>query len=245
MAKKVSSTKTKSVSKKVEQLSEHADEQPVVEAKSEKSSKSKKKQNKKKAEKVSKQASVEQETNESAHSEQNEQVKPEKKYRSFKSIYKNPEDVVIQSGRYCGIKPKQAACKALTGIYKTFKKAGAKQSSEIKFGVVETTRNSKHKKYWYSGSKVKLDKPVKVEIKKKDGKLSKIVYQFNNVVKKITEDSCAELVNCNPVEVQDDAEEQEAKPQVKKAKATKKAAKKTSKKVAKKTPSKKQAAKSE
>jgi len=244
MAKKVSSTKSKSgsqkVEEKVEQKVEHVEEQVVPQEKA--SAKSTKKQNKKKVEKVAETVAVEQATNESEHSEP---VKQEKKYRSFKSIYKNPDNVVIQSGRYCGIKPKQAACKALTGIYKTFKKAGAKQSSEIKFGVVETTRNSKHKKYWYSGAKVKLDKPVKVEIKKKDGQRSKIVYQFNNVVKKITEDVCSELVNCNPVEVQDDASDQDAKPQVKKAKSVKKSAKKTSKKTSKKAPVKKQAAKTE
>jgi hypothetical protein len=133
--------------------------------------------------------------------EEPEEGDGKKKNRSFKSIYVGPDGEVVQEGRYCGIKPKQAACKALTGIFKTFKLANKKSPSEIKFGVVETTRHSKHKKYWYTGGRVKLDAPVEVTIKR-GSKENKIVYKFNNVVKKITEDECENLSNCNPREVQ-------------------------------------------
>lgn len=117
------------------------------------------------------------------------------KYRSFKSIYVNAEGTVVHEGRYCGIKPKQAACKALTGIYKSFKTSGKKTTTDIKFGVVETTRGSRHKKYWYNGSRQKLASPVTVVIKK-DDKVSNIVYNFNNVIKKIGESECMNLVEC-------------------------------------------------
>jgi hypothetical protein len=117
------------------------------------------------------------------------------KHRSFKSIYVNAEGTVVHEGRYCGIKPKQAACKALTGIYKSFKTSGKKTTTDIKFGVVETTRGSRHKKYWYNGSRQKLASPVTVVIKK-DDKVSNIVYNFNNVIKKIGESECMNLVEC-------------------------------------------------
>lgn len=128
------------------------------------------------------------------------------KYRSFKSIYVNAEGTVVHEGRYCGIKPKQAACKALTGIYKSFKTSGKKTSTDIKFGVVETTRGSRHKKYWYNGSRQKLASPVTVVIKK-DDKVSNIVYNFNNVIKKIGESECMNLVECVVPEQVDEAAE--------------------------------------
>jgi hypothetical protein len=86
-----------------------------------------------------------------------------KKDRSFKVIYTDPNGDVIMEGRYCGAKPKQAACKALTGIYKIFKESGKNlKNDEIKFGVYETTRGSRNKKYWYTGKKKELANPIKL-----------------------------------------------------------------------------------
>lgn len=144
-----------------------------------------------------------------------------KRSRSFRSIYTGPDGEVVEEGRYCGIKPKQAACKALTGIFKTYKLAGKKSPTDIKFGVVETTRHSKHKKYWYTGGRLKLDAPVEVTIKK-GSKENTIVYKFNNVVKKITEDECAELANCEAKQVAG-AKKAEPAPKTKKVKAEPKA----------------------
>jgi hypothetical protein len=142
-----------------------------------------------------------------------------KKSRSFKAIYVDPEGELVYCGRYCGVKPKQAACKALTGIFKTYKQAN-KKVSEVKFGVVETTRNSKHKKYWYSGLRKKLEEPVEVTINK-NGKEDVVTYKFENKVKKITEDECPNLSKCDPKEVATEDEEDVKKGGSKKAKSTK------------------------
>ncbi|ATZ80409.1 diacylglyceryl transferase domain-containing protein [Bodo saltans virus] len=107
-----------------------------------------------------------------------EESKPHQ--RSFKVIFANPDGKVVMEGRFCGVKPKQAACKALTGIYKTFKNAGKDSDvkNEVKFGVYETTRNSKNKKYWYSGKKQELETPIclyqiPTTVKDEDGKEKK------------------------------------------------------------------------
>lgn len=80
--------------------------------------------------------------------------------RSFKVIYTAPDGKVVMDGRYCGAKPKQAACKALTGIYKTYKEANTTVTEPIQFGVHETTRGSKNKRYWYSGGKTGLKNAI-------------------------------------------------------------------------------------
>jgi hypothetical protein len=85
-----------------------------------------------------------------------------KKNRSFKVIYADPNGDVIMEGRYCGTKPKQAACKALTGIYKIFKEEGQDLMNDIRFGVYETTRGSKNKRYWYTGKKEELEQPIQL-----------------------------------------------------------------------------------
>lgn len=166
-------------------------------------------------------------------------VKKERtKTRSFKAIYSSPTGEVVKEGRYCGSKPKQAACKALTGIYKKFKDAKKEAGENVVFGVYETTRGSKNKNYWYTGERKKLDTTVKVEIKK-DGVNRTLSYNFNNVVKKLKEEP-THLMNAR--EIEDEPEN---------AKTTKKGKGKTTKKGAttkkstttKKTPAKKAPAK--
>ena len=137
-----------------------------------------------------------------------EQVKKEKKVkkakRSFKAVYVNPEGEVVIEGRYCGVKPKQAGCKALTGIYKLFAKAKKNIIGEIYFGVYETTRGSRNKTYFYSGERVSLDEPVELQIggKKAGETLKTITYKFNSNVKKAQESDCQHLAN--PKEVDND-----------------------------------------
>jgi hypothetical protein len=186
----------------------------------------------------------------------------EKGKRSFKVIYEDPEGVVIMGGRFCGIKPKQAACKALTGIYKIFKKANAKVSDDIKFGVYETTRGSKNKRYWYSGEKAKLETPIKLyqipsdddtkkkycsaekieadfggfekvfKMKEKSVKPS-IIYNFTNKVKKVKPADCEHLQKVQ--KVVDEEEDDDVTVSTKKSVASKKSSEKTPKKVSKKT----------
>ena len=148
--------------------------------------------------------------------------------RSFKVIYTDPNGHVIMEGRYCGAKPKQAACKALTGIYKVFKEENLsdKVKDEVRFGVYETTRGSKNKRYWYSGKKSELSEPIclyqipsadgkkkycSAEKVKKMGGFDKlfnkkeadvkpaITYNFSNEVSKIEASKCEHLFTIDKV----------------------------------------------
>jgi len=110
-------------------------------------------------------------------------------------------------GRYCGAKPKQAACKALTGIYKLYKKEETELEGEVKFGVRETTRNSRNKIYFYSGQRLLLDDPITLEIA--EGK--SITYKYNSIVKKAMEDDCKHLLDYKCAH-DDDEEEVVAEP---------------------------------
>jgi hypothetical protein len=167
--------------------------------------------------------------------------KTEKKHRSFKAIYLNPSGEVVMEGRYCGGKPKQAACKALTGIHKLFKKNAVKLSGSVNFGVRETTRNSKNKLYWYNGDRLTLKNPVKLDlgiIDEKTGKAKEIIYKYNSIVKKASEEDCQHLLKYKCV----DGEEDETK-HVGGKKAVKKAVKKVVKKATKATKATKVSAK--
>lgn len=88
------------------------------------------------------------------------------------------------SGRYSGQKPKQAANKVYSALWRARKAAGKQVTGKIKFSIRECTRGSKHKTYYYVGVRDKLDKPTKVPIQTGGGE-SKIVkyYYSNNVMK--------------------------------------------------------------
>lgn len=85
-------------------------------------------------------------------------------------------------GRFSGAKPKQAANKALTSLAKALEQDG-KAGGKINFSIVECTRGSKHKKYDYSGERVKLDTPMRVQIGSGAG-AKEIVYNYSNRVMK-------------------------------------------------------------
>ena len=107
--------------------------------------------------------------------------------RYFKCIMIDSNGNAICSGRYSGKKPKQAASKACTRLYK---ETGNEFPKNIVFGMHECTRTSKKKKkYFYVGTRVKLSKPEKVSINKKDPKTGNnmvITYNFNNQVRKLS-----------------------------------------------------------
>jgi hypothetical protein len=121
--------------------------------------------------------------------------------RYFKCIYVNTDGEIVTTGRYSGKKPKQAACKALTGIVKNCELEG---EQPVKFLMAECTRGSKKKRYSYSGHQQELETPVEVVIKREGGGEQKIVYNKHNVVKKIDKQECAELLN---IEVNDDEDD--------------------------------------
>ena len=102
--------------------------------------------------------------------------------RSFKAIYCDENTKKdIECGRYCGAKPKQAACKALSKILKDVNKG-----SEVKFKLAETTEGSRKKIYHYSGERHELDSPITLEINDANNNIKTVSYKFSNVVKKIT-----------------------------------------------------------
>lgn len=88
-------------------------------------------------------------------------------------------------GRFSGSKPKQAANKALTSILKGLKAKGKKTNVPIKFSIVECTRRSHHKRYYYIGERIKLKEPNHVQIGGKDGVEEKTIsYNYTNKVQK-------------------------------------------------------------
>lgn len=103
-----------------------------------------------------------------------------KRTRFFKVLVDNEESA---HGRFSGNKPKQAANKALTSIFKAREQSGGSLTGKVKFSIVECTRGSKHKRYYYVGERVKLDTPMEVTIGKGDNKKT-IKYKFNNKVMK-------------------------------------------------------------
>ena len=142
-------------------------------------------------------------------------------HRFFRCVYKTTDNQIVHVGRYSGNKPKQAACKALTGIVKN---NGLETGEKVTFLIQECTRGSKKKKYSYVGCQVDLPEPVRITITKKDGSSSQIEYTKNNDVKKISLSECGDLLN---VDLDEDVEVEEAKVArvEKKVKTTKTAAK--------------------
>ena len=106
----------------------------------------------------------------------------EKKSRYFKCIYNGKT-----SGRYSGLKPKQAANKALTSIIKENGGNNECIGKKFKFEMIECTRGGRRKISLYEGRREKLEKPLEVTIKGVDGE-KKIVYNFSNKLHKVKEE---------------------------------------------------------
>jgi len=105
-----------------------------------------------------------------------------KKTRYFKII---SNDGVY--GRYSGSKPKQAAYKIFTTLYK--KRRNGDNNTKFTFGIKECTRGSKCKNYYYTGERKTFEWPLYVLMrigKDKDGKWKrKIVrYKYYNEIKR-------------------------------------------------------------
>ena len=88
----------------------------------------------------------------------------DKKMRYFKCIWINTENNELEfGGRYSGRKPKQAASKACTRLYKNYE--ADERPEKIIFGMHECTRSCKNKKkFFYVGSKELLKVPESVPI---------------------------------------------------------------------------------
>ena len=118
------------------------------------------------------------------------------KKRNFKCIVINSEGVVECTGRYSGRKPKQAGNKACTRIFKNFYDIEQTVPEKVIFGMHECTRGSKHKKkYFYIGTREKLETPLHIKINKIDPATNGnmvISYNYNYFVKKLIDTECSE-----------------------------------------------------
>lgn len=86
-----------------------------------------------------------------------------KKSRLFSAIYKSPTNNVIETGKFHGKNPKQAANKAFTAIKRTYKKNNI-NLPHIIFAMREQTVGSKHKTYTYKGTSYTLNNPVIIQV---------------------------------------------------------------------------------
>ena len=177
-----------------------------------------------------------------APAEGNEDSEDAKKAkRHFKCIWIDTDGAVVSSGRYSGKKPKQAGNKACTRIFKNYKKKKLASPDHIVFGIHECTRNAKKKKkYFYVGTREKLDEPLNIKIKKVDpttGESMEIPYNYNNKVKKLTDLECAEYALLSKYDVKDGDGDEDVEVEVK---PPKKKHKGSGKESAKKDPVKKE-----
>jgi hypothetical protein len=86
-------------------------------------------------------------------------------------------------GRFSGLKPKQAANKAFSSILRMNGGGDSNLNKKIKFHIVECTRGSKQKTFYYEGTRTKLDNPISVNIKGGNNN-KQIVYKYKNMIKK-------------------------------------------------------------
>ena len=188
----VADTKSKKSSKTEKSAKSAKAEKP---AKVEKSAKQTKSTKSEKSAKTSKKAAKPKAAKQEVEAD-GEEGEQEKGKRYFHCVYKGNDGKVVRAGRYCGKKPKQAARKALSRVVE---KNGVEDGKTLVFLIKECTRGSKKKMYAYNGSRVPLQEPVKVELKKlnKDGKPVVLTYKHANNVKKVALAECGDLVNVN------------------------------------------------
>lgn len=116
----------------------------------------------------------------------NNEEEEEENKRTFKLI--NAEDGSTH-GRYTGDTPKQAASKAYTKMVQKLNKEKQKIPKLCVIYLRESTRKSPKKIYGYESSRLKLDKPQKLEIvDNKTGKTKEIIYRFRNKIRKVVVD---------------------------------------------------------
>jgi hypothetical protein len=73
--------------------------------------------------------------------------------------------------------------KASTAFSEICKKNNMKGECSYKFAIQETTRGSNKKVYHYEGKRVKLAKPIVLELQdKKTGEVNKVVKKYKNII---------------------------------------------------------------
>jgi hypothetical protein len=121
------------------------------------------------------------------------------------------------SGRYSGKKPKQAANKVYSALWRGKKSEGKAVTGKIKFAIRECTRGSKHKTYYYVGVRDKLDTPTKVPIQSGGGETKIVKYYYSNNVMKDRDTTLAE--NAKATKAKEKANKEKKATKSKKAKA--------------------------
>ena len=86
-------------------------------------------------------------------------------------------DINFSGGRYLSANPYNAAKKAANQLFRKIKNDKKynkfKSSKALKFTLRETTANSNKKEFTYKATRVKLDKPIKINIKGRE-----IIYNY-------------------------------------------------------------------
>jgi Non-histone chromosomal protein MC1 len=140
------------------------------------------------------------------------------------------------SGRYSGRKPKQAANKVYSALWRERKTNNKSVTGKIKFAIRECTRGSRHKTYYYVGIREKLDTPTKVPIQSGGGETKIVKYFYSNNVMKDRE--ATQAANAKAEKVAKEARKVKGSTKNKKSGASKKKAVSAKAKSSKPKPSK-------
>lgn len=118
---------------------------------------------------------------------------PKRRFFKLCAIDENGQEHT--TGRFVGLKPKQAANKAFAMLCQQ-KNIGEENTI---FNIKECTRGAKQKMYTFEGRREKLTKPQKITIKNPDGSSRDICYTFaNRITKHIPEHQPYTLGNGKP-----------------------------------------------
>ena len=108
-----------------------------------------------------------------------EVVNTKKKHtRVFKCLLPDQEE---PKGNYNGDSPYQAANKALSRLFRDKFQKDQCLDVEIRFLVVDISKNSNKKMHEYTGRRVKLEEPVKYIV----GENHEIVKEYKNILRKV------------------------------------------------------------
>ena len=98
-------------------------------------------------------------------------------------------------GRVCGRKPKQAANKAFSSIFRSEKEKKPTVelcNNEFYFSIQECTRKSKHNVYTYTGQKTELSPDKQIAVVRtitdpdtKQQTVKEVKYKYKNVITKV------------------------------------------------------------
>ncbi|VBB19037.1 hypothetical protein YASMINEVIRUS_1569 [Yasminevirus sp. GU-2018] len=107
--------------------------------------------------------------------------------RYFKCAVLDKDGEVKIFGRYSGIKPKQVAAKAFSRVHEHVQNKDF-TSGKTFFALVECTRGEKHKVYYYSGVRQKLETPETLVVKSGHGDKT-ISYSHMNIIDRVVDTS--------------------------------------------------------